>query len=175
MISWNWLPDSASQLTKVILSHNKLEYLPDELFQLRSLQELNVKYNCVQLLPPVSKWMCEQLRVLNLSHNLLQLSGDPASVFRRWNLQNEVVVASAFLCQGRRSSCLDSGRLGHVFFFCVCKMVCKTAHGSAHGVMMVVCEVFPTLGLLVAVMACMMGSDFASLSCTAFSWIWTLL
>lgn len=57
--------------THIKLSNNLLSAVPDELFQIRTLQGLHLSHNCLEAIPSVLKWNCPKLKDLDISHNRL--------------------------------------------------------------------------------------------------------
>lgn len=57
--------------THISLSGNQLGAVPEELFQLRSLETLDLSHNSLEKVPPLLRWNCPKLRELNLSFNCL--------------------------------------------------------------------------------------------------------
>ena len=60
-----------AQITHVDVSQNLLTAVPLELFQLPSLQLLNLSQNEIAALPLVTQWTCPSIEILILSHNCL--------------------------------------------------------------------------------------------------------
>ena len=58
-------------LTHINLSNNLLTCVPEDLFQLATLQGLNLSHNCLEAIPSVLRWNCPKLRELDVSHNRL--------------------------------------------------------------------------------------------------------
>lgn len=57
--------------THISLSGNQLGTVPEELFQLRSLETLDLSHNSLEKVPSLMRWNCPKLRELNLSFNCL--------------------------------------------------------------------------------------------------------
>ena len=57
--------------THISLSGNQLGSVPEELFQLRSLETLDLSHNSLEKVPSLLRWNCPKLRELNLSFNCL--------------------------------------------------------------------------------------------------------
>ena len=69
IIPTQWVANT--NLTHVKLSNNLLTSVPEELFQLSSLQGLNLSHNCLEVIPGVLRWNCPKLKELDVSHNRL--------------------------------------------------------------------------------------------------------
>ena len=74
-------------LTKLSLSHNRIETLPGSaLARCGALRELRLAHNRLKSLPPKLS-SCENLRVLDLSHNKFENWGDVAAIANLPKLQ----------------------------------------------------------------------------------------
>lgn len=60
-----------THLTYVNLSSNLLTSVPEEIFQLATLQGLILAQNCLDAIPSVLRWNCPKLKELDVSHNRL--------------------------------------------------------------------------------------------------------
>ena len=69
LLSADFVP--VTQITHIDVSQNLLTTVPLELFQLPSLQLLNLSQNEIAGLPLVTQWMCPSIEILILSHNCL--------------------------------------------------------------------------------------------------------
>ena len=58
-------------LTHIKVSKNLLTSIPDEVFQISTLQGLNLSHNCLESIPGVLKWNCPKLKELDVSYNRL--------------------------------------------------------------------------------------------------------
>ena len=73
-IDCKWMED-------IQINHNKLQAIPDYIFSLPKLRNLNAANNHLKQLP-ANMWHAESLNILNLSHN--HLEGLPKPVFVRY-------------------------------------------------------------------------------------------
>ena len=76
-----------TQITHVDVSQNLLTTVPLELFQLPSLQLLNLSHNEITGLPLVTQWACPLVEILILSHNCLSCDMSSPIIYNQKKLQ----------------------------------------------------------------------------------------
>jgi len=78
------LPHRNHILTHLDVSSNNLHSVPIQLFQLRSIESLNISHNHLTQLPGIELWNAStKLQVLYASHNLISCDGHSPLLYRK--------------------------------------------------------------------------------------------